>query len=63
VSLYLYIAGDYDRLLENTFVVRLGKVPEFILGKTVGTLCIKIPSLFGEIGKKYTIKSILCSTL
>ena len=32
LSLYLHIAGDYDRVLENTFGVL-----EFILGKTVGT--------------------------
>jgi len=40
LSSYLHIAGDYDRVLENTFGIfeSPGKVLEFILGKTVETL-------------------------
>ena len=36
LSLYLHIAGDYDRVVANTFVG--WKVLEFIVGKIVGTL-------------------------
>ena len=38
--LYLHIAGDYDRVLENIFGVleSFGKGLEFVLGKTVETL-------------------------
>ena len=40
MSFYLHVARDYDRVLENTFGVlkKPGKVPEFILGRTMGTL-------------------------
>jgi len=40
LSLYLRVAGDYDMVMENTFGVleSHGKVPEFILGKTLGTV-------------------------
>ena len=39
LSLYLHVAGDYERVLENTFRVleSPGKILTFILGKAVGT--------------------------
>jgi len=35
-TVYLHVAGDYDRVLDNTFGVL--EILEFILGKTVGVL-------------------------
>ena len=44
LSLHLHVAGDYNIVLESTFGVleSAGKVLEFILGKTVGTLFLAV---------------------
>jgi len=45
LSLYLHIAGDYDRVLENTF--GLVESPGIYFGKTVGTLnCIHVTTVW-----------------